>query len=123
MCKIFLLYTFFSFNFALSNMLRCLVKNELFCNMHRVVRKCTKSSNYIHVCISESTFFCFFTQVLRMPKVPTCNISSDRFSNAYLLICVVVILLMLSVLQSLEERGSLCHICREVFTSSAKLFY
>lgn len=55
------MYTFLFFNYALSNMLRCLVKNELFCNMHRVVRKCTKSSIYVF----QSTFYWFFfTQVL-----------------------------------------------------------
>ncbi|XP_052702860.1 uncharacterized protein LOC128179469 [Crassostrea angulata] len=57
---------------------------------------------------------------LRMPRIPTCTICSDRFSDAFLncghILCFVCA-------TELTERGSICHICRQKFTTVSQLYY
>ncbi|XP_048749259.1 uncharacterized protein LOC125661328 isoform X1 [Ostrea edulis] len=57
---------------------------------------------------------------VRMPRIPTCTICSDRFSDSFLncghILCFVCA-------TELTERGSLCHICRQEFTTVSQLYY
>lgn len=82
--------------------------------MHRIGRN---APNLAYMYFRKQICVLFVTHVMRMPHVPTCNICTDRFrvpsGHIACAVCTA----------QLEERGSLCHICREVFTSSAKLFY
>lgn len=59
--------------------------------------------------------------VLRMPQVPTCTICTDRFCDTFFVPCGHIACAVCTA--ELEERGSQCHICRESFTSTSKLFY
>lgn len=82
--------------------------------MHRIGRN---APNLAYMYFRKQICVLFVTHVPRMPHVPTCNICTDRF-------CVPSGHIACAVCTAqLEERGSLCHICREVFTPSAKLFY
>uniref|UniRef100_A0A8W8MIY5 RING-type domain-containing protein n=1 Tax=Magallana gigas TaxID=29159 RepID=A0A8W8MIY5_MAGGI len=60
------------------------------------------------------------TKVLRMPQVPTCTICANRFCDTFFVPCGDIACAVCTA--ELEERGSQCHICRESFTSTSKLY-